>query len=516
MNEQLNKTMQPLIQFWSNTSSGLKQLLAGAIALVIIVSLAGSFLLNQKDYVVIFDQLTVAESTEILAQLQDMNVSVKVENGTTILVPKTEESRIRMALATAGYPKSGLSYYLIQQSSGMLSTDYDRKQYVNMQLQERIAASIKTLDGVKDAIVTITIPADNVFYLQETSEPSSASVIIHMNPGTVLTQSQVAGIQNLVAKSVAGLSKDNIAISDNQGNDLSGNSGTNSSDYLKVSLTKEIESELKKKILSVLEGPYESSKLRVSVTAKINTNNLIKEETIYTPSATGNNTGVTSAQSSTSETASGTPATGGVAGTSSNSEVPTYQTSTDTGSGAYVSTSQDVTYQVSQSKAQTEKIGPDIESISIGIAVDKPMFAPGEQANITQLVAFATGVDPAMVSVQNFTFYAADEPVINEIPVPASNTRLFIIAGAGAGVLILILAIVGILLRKKKDKKQVKKMPTTRKESLDELFGEIEEKPIRHIPPKNDVRKQEIQEFSKTNPEIAAQLIKSWLKTEQE
>jgi len=169
MNEQLNKTMQPLKQFWNSTSSGVKQLIGGLIAIVLVVSMAGSFLLNQKDYVVIFDQLTVAESTEILAQLQDMNVSVKV-NGSTIMVPKNDESRIRMALATAGYPKSGLSYYLIQQGSGMLSTDYDRKQYVNMQLQERIGASIKTLDGVKDAIVTITIPEDNVFYLQGLDE----------------------------------------------------------------------------------------------------------------------------------------------------------------------------------------------------------------------------------------------------------------------------------------------------------------------------------------------------------
>ncbi|MEI8217032.1 MAG: flagellar basal-body MS-ring/collar protein FliF [Eubacteriales bacterium] len=514
MNEQLNKTMQPLKQFWNSTSSGVKQLIGGLIAIVLVVSMAGSFLLNQKDYVVIFDQLTVAESTEILAQLQDMNVSVKV-NGSTIMVPKNDESRIRMALATAGYPKSGLSYYLIQQGSGMLSTDYDRKQYVNMQLQERIGASIKTLDGVKDAIVTITIPEDNVFYLQEASQPSSASVIIHMNPGTVLTQSQIAGIQNLVAKSVAGLSKDNIAISDSQGNDLVGNSETSSSDYQKVSLTNEIENDLKKKILAVLEGPYESSKLRVSVTAKINTNNLVKEETIYTPSPDGKNSGVISSESSTSDTASGTPSAGGVAGTSSNSTVPTYQTTAGTANGAYLNTGADVTYQVSQSKAQSEKIGPEIESISIGIAVDKASFAPGEQANITQLVAFATGVSPAVVSVQNFTFFQPTVTPGIEAPIPANNTRLYIIAGGGAGVLILILAVVGILLGRKKGKK-VKRMPVNRQESLDELFGEVVEKPLRHIPPKNDVRKQEIQEFSRSNPEIAAQLIKSWLKTEQE
>lgn len=49
-----------------------------------------------------------------------------------------------------------------------------------------------------------------------------------------------------------------------------------------------------------------------------------------------------------------------------------------------------------------------------------------------------------------------------------------------------------------------------------ELFGEPVEETIRPIPQKNDARKQEILEFSKTNPEIAAQLIKTWLKSENE
>lgn len=515
MNEQLNLTLRPLTKFWTGTSPSAKKLIAVVIAVILVLSLLGSYLLNKKDYVVIFDQLTTAESTEILGKLQDMKVSVKVESGNSIMVPKKDESRIRMALATAGYPKSGLSYYLIEQNSGMLTTDYDRKQYVNIQLQERIAASIRTLDGVKDAIVTITVPEDNVFYLQKKGTPASASVIIHMNDGNTLTESQVVGIQNLVAKSVAGLSKDNIAISDNQGNDLAGSATSGSPDFLKVSLTKEIESEIKKKVLSVLEGPYDRAKLRVSVTAKINTNNLVKEETIYTPSAGGSNSGVTSSKTSTSDTASGTPGAGGVAGTSSNAQVPTYQTGTGAAAGSASNTSESVTYQVSQSKAQTEKIGPEIESISIGIAVDKASFGPGEQQSITQLIAFATGVDPARVSVQNFSFFQA-AAVAPAAAAPADTMRLILFAAAGVALLLVLAAIAVIMLRKKKKDGTEERGIIMGDNSLDELFGEIKQVPIRRIPPKNDARKQEIQEFSKSNPEIAAQLIKTWLKAEQE
>ncbi len=507
--------MQPLKQFWSNTSPAAKKLMAMVIVVLLIVALSGSLFLNNKNYVIIFDQLTSSESTEILAQLQTMDVSVKVDKNNAILVPAKDESRIRMALATQGYPKSGLSYYLIEQGSGMLSTDYDRKVYANIQLQERIAASIKTLDGVKDAIVTITIPTDNVFYLQENSEPASASVIIHMIRGNILTESQVVGIQNLVAKSVAGLSKDNIAISDGQGTDLVDTSvGSSNPDFLKVSLTKEIEAEIRNKVLSVLEGPYDRSKIRVSVSATIDTNNLITEQTTYTPAAAGTNTGVASSTTSNSET-SGSNTAGGVAGTSSNA-LPTYASTTSgAGVGAYSSTSTNSTYQVSQSKAQTEKVGPIIEAISIGIAVDKASFGPGEQQSITQLVAFATGVDPAMVSVQNFAFFQSDAVVVPPEVAVKDNMQLIILAGGGAGLLILIIIIVLIVL-KSRGKKSKKRMPATKEESLDELFGEVKAEQVRHIPPKNDARKQEIQDFSKANPEIAAQLIKTWLRTEQD
>ncbi len=514
----MKKALGPLSQFWGNISNKTKGLVAGLAILTIVIALVFSFILNNKDYVVIFDQLSVTESTEILAVLQEMEVDVKME-GDAILVPKSQESGVRMALATEGYPKSGLSYYLIEQGSGMLSTDYEKKQYVNMQLQERIAASIKTLDGVKDAIVTITVPDENVFYLNEDKEEASASVIIHMNSGSTLSDSQVSGIQNLVAKSVTGLSKDNIAISDSQGTDLADSATSSSPDYLKVKLTKEIETEIKKKVLSVLEGPYSRDHLRVSVTAKINTDNMITEQTIYTPSGE-QNTGVTSQTTTSSESAGGT-GTGGVAGTSSNAEVPVYTEGTEGGEGTYSSSSASTTYQVSQSIAQTEKVGPVIESISIGIAVDAPSFGPGEKEGITQLVSFATGVDPAMVSVQNFSFFTQEAAGPGGTDAPAAeedSMKLYLmIGGAAAGLLIIIAVILMLLLKRKKKKKEIETgVALPRAPVLDELFGQEPEQPVKPISQKNDARKQEILEFSKANPEIAAQLIKSWLKSEND
>ncbi|WP_296557735.1 flagellar basal-body MS-ring/collar protein FliF, partial [uncultured Acetobacterium sp.] len=237
MNEKIKAFLEKIKNFWTGTSKKAKMLMIGGVALVLLTSIGLTIFLNNKEYVPLFVGLTQAETTEIMAALTEMETDVRLDAGGNIMVPSGDEAKVRMQLATAGYPKNGLSYYVIQENNSMLATDYERKQYENMQLQERLGASIKTINGVKDAIVTISVPTENVFYLQET-ESTTASVIIHLEPGATLTRQQVMGIQNLVVKSVAGLTADNIALTDGNGNDLINNLAAENGGEAKLKLTK--------------------------------------------------------------------------------------------------------------------------------------------------------------------------------------------------------------------------------------------------------------------------------------
>ncbi|HML37270.1 MAG TPA: flagellar basal-body MS-ring/collar protein FliF [Bacillota bacterium] len=516
MNEQIRKTLAPLIHFWESSSKMVKRIIIGGVIVVVIVALALSILLNHKDYVTIFDQLPESENAEVLAALQNMDVEVQTD-GKAIKVPKEDESKVRMQLATEGYPKSGLSYYLIEENSGMLTTDYERKQYMNMQLQERIAASIKTLKGVKDAVVTITVPEDQVFYLQERQKPT-ASVIIHMQEGNVLTDSQIMGIQNLVAKSVSGLAKEDIALTDSQGNDLiEGSQASKDPGYEKIQMTREIENDIRKKVNAVLMGPYKEGEFTVSVTATIDTDDLVKEETIYTPSdpkGDGNNTGVIGEESRSSESSTSAQGDGGVPGTSTNSEIPTYQTGGSTGQSSSSKSDEDIKYQVSQSKSQMQKNGAKLQNLTIGIAIDKTSFDPGERESITQLVAYAAGVAPENVSVQNFRFYKEPTPALTETK---EINKLLLFGGIAAGILVLGSLVALILIsRRKKAAAEEAVMAEGTQEALNALFGAPEEEAeeIKPITPVQDTRREEVKQFAKTNPEIAAQMIKSWLRSE--
>ncbi|MGV8906037.1 MAG: flagellar basal-body MS-ring/collar protein FliF, partial [Acetobacterium sp.] len=455
MNEQIKRVFGSIKQFWAGVSKQSKGLLIGGAIIVVVGALVLTILLNSKNYVPLFENLSVAESTEILGQLQEMDVSVKLDVSNTIMVPKADESRIRMALATAGYPKNGLSYYVIQDNSSMLSTDYERKQYENMQLQERIGASIETLDGVKDAVVTISVPTENVFYLQEEEKPTAA-VIIRMNPGNTLTESQVLGIQNLVAKSYTGLSKDNIALTDSEGNDLISNASAISGANSKIKITREIENDIKKKVTEVLNGPYDNSKYKISVSAIVNTDASVKESTVYTPSVNGDNSGVINQESWGLGITGGATTSGDVAGTTSNTEVTTYAQGVIDGGGAITDTTGSKSYSVSEAKTQTEKQDPIVESVSIGIALDDVTLNATEQENLIQLVAFSAGVTPASIAIRNFDFNTKEDNV--ETTNEASNFNQMLLYGliiGGVVLLFVLFFIIVLITRRKKNKDPV-------------------------------------------------------------
>lgn len=69
--------------------------------------------MNYEEYVPLED-LNETETTEIMGALSEQEIDVKIDADGNITVPAGQEAQIRMDLATAGYPKNGLSYYVIE------------------------------------------------------------------------------------------------------------------------------------------------------------------------------------------------------------------------------------------------------------------------------------------------------------------------------------------------------------------------------------------------------------------
>jgi flagellar M-ring protein FliF len=520
MGERLAGIIAPLRQFWSGLSVRVKRLSIAALALIIVAAAVGSFLLNSEEYVAIYTALPEYEQTEIVAQLNDMGVSVRFDDAGRIMVPASQQANVRMQLAIAGYPKNGLSYYYFEENNSVLTTDYSRKQIQYMGYQERIGATIKTLDGVRDAIVNIPMPSESVFYLQE-QNPPTASVTIHMLQGYSLTRNQISGIRNLVATAVTGLTLENITITDGSGNSLLDENMTGASGGAEY--RREYENDIRRKVLGMLTGPYLYEDLRVEVTASVNTSPSFSDRQTYYPEGDGN-TGVINREAESSETYSSTEGVANVPGTDENSQVPIYPTNVGTGETSSSASGREVDYSVTNERVQTVNNGDTIESVSVAVAVNKASFVPGEAASIAELAAAAANVPIENVTVRNFSFSVAETPDEPETEAEGFNRYLLLGIIAGGVLLIALLILLLLMRRRKKAAEAAAAAEAEAAAAAEAAMIEYDEEgrpilpsdvEIGPITPMKDKRREEIQEFARQNPEITAQMIKTLLKTEE-
>ncbi|MFA9423328.1 MAG: flagellar basal-body MS-ring/collar protein FliF, partial [Sedimentibacter sp.] len=220
MLDQIKTIGKSIKDFWIKLSSKSRKLIIAGFIGIVIVAIIITLLLNNKDYVILFSNIDEEETVEVLQQLQENKIDYKYENDGTILIPKMQENTLRMQLAQSGHPRTGTNYDVFTQNIDFMTTDYEKRKYEIYQLQERLQDSIKTISGVEEAIVTINIPEEKSFAWETDKAESSASVKVNLLDGKALTTSQTNGIMQLVVKSIEGLTEENVAIVDTDGNSL--------------------------------------------------------------------------------------------------------------------------------------------------------------------------------------------------------------------------------------------------------------------------------------------------------
>src|SRR5262249_31603913 len=132
--------------------------------------------------------------------------------------------------------------------------------------QGELARTIVSLDNVKQARVHLVIPESSLF--KHDRADASAAVALTLKPGPSLTPQQIAGIQRLVAASVAGLGARHVVISGPPGITLSMNdaSGGNAGAVeARLGVQRQIENYIAQKIAHMLDGALGAGQAIVSV-----------------------------------------------------------------------------------------------------------------------------------------------------------------------------------------------------------------------------------------------------------
>lgn len=538
----MKEKIEQLKELTEKLNSRTKKIIIIGVAVLIVGAVIIALILNNQPYETLFTGLGQEEAQQITAKLQEDGVDFKYNGDSEILVKKDILDQTKATLVQEGYPKSGFTYDTFRDNAGMMTTDADKNTYKLYELQDRIGATIRCFDGVKDAKVTIALGEESKYVLSDDEEEnSSASVFVTMKGGGSPTESQVAGIQRLVAMSVPGMEITDVVVLDGEGNDVSVDGDGTSSSSMKSSDVEEIarviEKQISNNVMKVLGPIYGRNNVKVSARAQINMENLVRETITYnTPEKIDeeDKRGIVSKEEGYREGAGGENAAGGVAGSETNADTAEYNTDSDTDDTGAYSESYSREYLVNQIKEQGQVTPGALDDLTVSVAINGEGYGSLRESQILALVGNAAGI-AAVDQREKITVVSApfSESTDNEEEEKSSFVRFIesiplwvFIVGIVLIVVLLGLVILLIMRRRRKAAEEEEEMEAQIAEEgaegilLEPVEGENDAEDVaydlnRELQEiKNDrgmELKRSVREFAEQNAEISAQLLKNWL-----
>src|SRR5690625_4724435 len=208
--ENFNKKIKLL---WIESSKTQKILFFSLLSFVVIVLSVISIISFSTQYVPLYTNLPLQEVNQIKEELDVRNVPYELtDGGQTIKVPDDRSEQILVELAGLGIPNSGnLGYASFGENASWGVTDNEFDMMKLSAMQTELANLIKSIDGIEDANVMITLPKESVF-LNDTIDEASVAIILQTAFGYKFKENQIESLYHLVSKAIPNLSEENISI----------------------------------------------------------------------------------------------------------------------------------------------------------------------------------------------------------------------------------------------------------------------------------------------------------------
>lgn len=515
-----------------------------AVLVVVIVAAAIALTLNKQDYAVLVTQVSDSEASSILNFLSEQGVTnYKVEDGNTVMVPAGQEAGLKARILMANLNQTG-HYYM--ENLGSFSTNEERSYAQLQDLQSNMEATIRAFPDVVDADVYIT-PGENRAYILDSGNvvEATAAVSVTMAEGKMLTDGQAQAIRDLLAHGVQGLKIDSVSISDKMGNVYLTEDALNGEvSALKMQLQQGMENRIRTEVMQVLRPFFGEDNVRVGVNCEVEVDRTteVRNETIlpeYAQDGSTDGAGIRGAEDWTYYvTRPGEGLPGGLVGTETNSDLPEQvEAAADPEEGdRTIGGSKRIDYDNTHSVINIDNNGA-VKMTDCTVAVSINARA-AENLNIEEIrrhTARAAGItgerDPVTgeeildgkISVVSMNFFDPNVGGQPGVEPGGSTVPLWVLIAAGAGLLLfIILLTVILLLRRKKRKKQEAEEARQREEaeallrvaglSMDGEASETGADVMDLELEKSMELRKDIRQFASDNPEIAAQMIKVWLK----
>jgi flagellar M-ring protein FliF len=341
------------------------------IAVTALLVLAGMWSLvrwnRESDFKPLFTGVAPEDAAAMVQKLKESGTDYRLpEGGGSILVPSARVAELRLEFAAAGLPKTGRMGFELFDKANLGATEFSEHVNFRRALEGELERSVMSLAEVEAARVHVTFPKDSVFL--ESQQPAKASVLVKLRPGARLAPANVQAIDNLVASAVEGLSPDAVSVLDMNGNLLGrpkapgGIDGPEASEA-SLEFRHKIEADLVNKINSTLEPLLGANKFRAGASVECDFSGGEQSEELFDPSRS------VMASSQRTEDTSGASGGSGVPGTASTLPRPTSRPGT---SGTRVSrVTENITYQTSRTVKKTRLPAGTVRKMSVTVLLDQ-------------------------------------------------------------------------------------------------------------------------------------------------
>ncbi len=387
---------------------------AVACAALVTISIMG----GKKDYVVLLKDVGPDQSVSVISILENKKIPYQlIDSGKTIMIPNSFLPSTQMLIMSeVGSEKLSQGLELFdKQNFG--TTTYEQKIKYQRAIQGELTRAINTIDSVSRSKIILAIPEKKTF-LSENDTPPTASVIIELHQGKILSEEQVRGITYLVASSVENLKSENVSVVDSRGKVLSKKGDSSMADSTEMmDSRRKIENYFQERIEGILAKVVGEGKVIARVSADLNLKQTSKVEEIIDPDKVA----IKSTQSDQETMAGNRSNPTGVAGARAN--LPGANEAGNVVFNQDVNKEhKNVTYEIPRTTVNVVEAAGGINRISVAVMVDGMMIdikdgnktvkkwqprSPEEVARLESIVKNAIGFDEKRgdsVKIESFEF----------------------------------------------------------------------------------------------------------------
>lgn len=409
--------------------------LAAAVAIGTVVALWTS----EPNYAPLFSNMSGQDTAQIVDVLTSSDIDFKLDASSgSIMVDQAKLPEARLKLAAQGLPGATTQgMEMLQGDQGLGTSQFIETARYNHALESELVRSVESIRSVEKARIHLAIPKQSIF-IRNRIKPS-ASVVVKLYPGRILSPGQVDAIVQVVASSIPMLEGGAVAVVDQFGrlltqDDDAGMAQTSKQyDYSRL-----LEDNMADRIINLLQPIVGNGKVNAQVAAQLDFSEIESTREAFDPErSVVRSEQISEEKNSSLSKVLGIPGAlsnqppGGGTTEIGNSEARTNNDTASTEVPTSQNSSSTRNFEVDRIISHTSSQVGSIQRLSVAVVIDdktttaadgsieKTAYSDEDIARFVSLVKETIGFDENRgdsVSVINTSFLEIEQEVIAEVP----------------------------------------------------------------------------------------------------